>query len=84
MDRRTVTLNLDDLKAALKEAVRDGCKDFVKDPEVQAMVGESFYKSFLSHGSKDAKQWVGGKVIASIATIFLAAAITFYVKHGAR
>lgn len=84
MDRRTVTIDLDDLRTALKEAVKEGCKEFVRDPEIQAMVGESMYKSLVQYGSRDAKIWVGGRVIAGFAALLLAAAITFYVKYGAK
>lgn len=81
-DRRTVTMDLTDLKTALREAIKEGIKECTKDPEIQAMVGESMYNSLVKYGSKDAKIWVGGKVIAGLATLLLAAAITLYVRYG--
>lgn len=83
-DRRTVTMDLTDLRIALKDAIKDGIKEAVKDPEMQAMMGETMYNALVKHGGNDAKIWIGGKVMAALATALLAAAITFYVKWGAK
>lgn len=81
-ERRTVSISVEDLRRALQNAVVTGVKEVIKDPETKAALGEALYKSLVAHGSKDAKIWVGGKVIAGLATLLLAAAITFYVRYG--
>lgn len=81
-ERRTVTIDVEDLRTVLRQAVYEGCKDFAKDVEVQERVGESLYQALVKHGLKDTKIWVGGKVIAALGLMLVSLGITLYISSG--
>lgn len=72
----------DPTRAMVRQAVADGIREVLADRALVSDFWEAGYTQLLKHASAEANQWVGRRILTTVAVAVLAALVVWLVRTG--
>lgn len=67
----------------VKQGVIEGIQSLLKDPKVMESFWHGGYQELIKHGSNNANQWVGRRILTGLITALTIAGLVWMVNNGA-